>query len=79
MGKLSDKAVQAADVGKHADGEGLTLVVKDNGTRVWWFRYRFGGKEKTLSIGKYPLINLKDARERAFEARKLLANPATRY
>ena len=76
MGKLSDKAVQAADVGKHADGEGLTLVVKDNGTRVWWFRYRFGGKEKTLSIGKYPLINLKDARERAFEARKLLANGA---
>ena len=76
MGKLNDKAVQAADVGKHADGEGLTLVVKDNGTRVWWFRYRFGGKEKTLSIGKYPVIKLTDARERAFEARKLLANGA---
>jgi integrase len=74
MGKLNDKAVQAADVGKHADGEGLTLLVKPNGTKVWWFRYRYGGKEKTLSIGKYPLINLKEARELTYDARKLLAN-----
>lgn len=74
MGKLNDKAVQAAKPGKVADGDGLTLLVKENGTRLWWFRYRFGGKEKTLALGQYPVVSLKDARERAFEARKLLAN-----
>lgn len=57
-----------------ADGNGLTLVVKPNGTKLWWLRYRFAGKAKTLSLGQYPLISLKDARERAYEARKLLAN-----
>lgn len=76
MGKLNDKAVQAAGVGKHADGGGLTLVVKDNGTRMWWFRYRHGGKEKTLSVGVYPVVTLKDARDRAHEAKKLLVNGA---
>lgn len=74
MGKLNDKSVQAAGVGKHADGNGLTLLVKPNGTRLWWFRYRFGGKEKTLALGEYPVISLKDARERHFAAQKLLAN-----
>ena len=50
MGKLTDKAVQAAQTRKHADGDGLALVVKENGARLWWFRYRFGGKEKTLGL-----------------------------
>lgn len=76
--KLNDKLIQAAkpkDAQYNlADGNGLTLVVKPNGTKLWWLRYRFAGKAKTLSLGQYPLISLKDARERAYEARKLLAN-----
>jgi len=39
---------------------------------LWQFRYRFGGKEKTLSLGEYPAISLKEAREKTFEARRLL-------
>lgn len=78
MGKLHDKAIQAAKPRDKqygiADGDGLTLIVKPNGTKLWWFRYRHGGKAKTLSIGEYPVVGLKDARERTFEARKLLAN-----
>lgn len=78
MGRLNDKAVQAAKPEakqyKIADGDGLALIVKPNGTKLWWFRYRFGGKEKTLALGTYPVISLKDARERTQEAKKLLVN-----
>jgi hypothetical protein len=35
---------------------------------------RFGGKEKRFSLGVYPDVSLKDARERRDEARKLLSN-----
>ncbi len=37
-------------------------------------KYRFNGKEKRLSLGVYPDVSLKDARNRRDEARKLLAN-----
>lgn len=78
MGKLSDKAIQAARPKDKqygiSDGEGLTLIIKPNGVRLWWLRYRFGGKAKTLSIGIYPVVSLRDARDRAFEAKKQLAN-----
>lgn len=57
-----------------ADGDGLTLAIQPNGSKLWWFRYRFTNKPKTLSLGQYPLISLKEAREWALEARKLLAN-----
>lgn len=78
MGKLSDKAVQSAQPQNKqygiADGDGLTLIVKPNGSKMWWLRYRFAGKAKTLSIGGYPVISLREARDKAFEAKKLLAN-----
>lgn len=78
MGKLSDKAVQAAKPKekqyKLADGDGLALIVKPNGTKLWWFRYRFGGKEKTLALGEYPIRTLLSAREAATDARRLLQN-----
>jgi integrase len=74
MGKLSDKAIQAAKPKdkqyKMADGDGLTLIIKPNGTKLWWLRYRFGGKEKTMALGQYPLVPLVDARNKAFKARK---------
>lgn len=76
MGKLNDRTIQAArPAGKQykmADGEGLTLVVRPTGSKLWQFRYRFGGKEKTLSLGEYPLVPLKQARERTFDAKRLL-------
>lgn len=78
MGKLNDKATSAAQPRdkqyKISDGDGLSLIVQPNGKKLWWFRYRFTGKEKTLSIGIYPVVGLKDARDRTFEARKLLSN-----
>ena len=56
------------------DGGGLYLVIEPSGSRLWRMKYRFNGKEKLLSFGKYPDVSLKEARERAQSARKLLGN-----
>lgn len=83
MGKLNDKQIQAIKPSekqvKFSDGDGLTLVVMPSGSKLWQLRYRVGGragKEKTLSLGQYPLVSLKDAREQAFQARKLIVKGA---
>ncbi|CAN7159849.1 integrase arm-type DNA-binding domain-containing protein [Paraburkholderia hospita] len=55
------------------DERGMYLEVSAAGGKWWRFKYRFGGKEKRLSLGVYPDVGLKDARERRDEARKLLA------
>jgi integrase len=59
---------------KIADGRGLFLVIKPNGSKYWRFRYHFGDKEKLLAIGIYPDVSLADARRKRDEARKLLAD-----
>ncbi len=56
------------------DGGGLYLEVSPTGGKWWRIKYRFGGKEKRLSLGVYPDVNLKDARNRRDAARKLLAD-----
>lgn len=61
---------------KLSDGGGLYLLIHPNGGKYWQMAYRFGGKQKTLSLGVYPDISLADARDRREQARKLLANDA---
>lgn len=56
------------------DGGGLFLLVVPSGGKWWRLKYRFDGKEKLLSLGVFPEIGLKDARDRRDEARKALAN-----
>lgn len=57
---------------KLADGGGLYLLVKPVGGKYWRYKYRYAGKEKTLALGVYPEIPLKEARERHQAARKSL-------
>lgn len=52
------------------DGGGLYLEVAPKGGKWWRLKYRFAGKEKRLSLGTYPDVSLKAARERRDEARK---------
>ncbi len=59
---------------KVTDGRGLFLVITPTGSKYWRFRYRFADREKSLAIGVYPDISLAEARDKAHEARKLLAN-----
>ena len=58
---------------KLTDQQGLYLLVNEVG-KYFRFDYRFGGKRKTLSLGVYPDVRLKEAREEHENARKLLRN-----
>ena len=58
---------------KLADGEGLFLLVKPNGSKLWRLKYRFQGKEKLLSFGAYPDIGISAARELRAIAKGTLA------
>ncbi|RZI53891.1 MAG: DUF4102 domain-containing protein, partial [Pseudomonas sp.] len=57
---------------KLADGEGLYVLVRPNGSKLWRLKYRFAGKEKLLSLGAYPKVSLADARLRRAEAKVVL-------
>ena len=58
---------------KIAAGNGLHLLIKPLGSKLWRWKYRVAGKEKLLSLGPYPTVSLQDARQRCDEARRLLA------
>lgn len=66
--KLTEVAIKKAKPKekpfKLADGGGLYLEVMPNGSKYWRMKYRFGGKEKRLAFGVYPLISLASAREK---------------
>ncbi len=57
---------------KLADGDGLYLLGRPNGSKLWRFKYRFDGKEKLLSLGRYPELSLAEARLRRAEAKVAL-------
>ncbi len=66
--KIKDKPYKLADM------DGLYIYVSPSGSKLWRMSYRFEGKQKTLSFGKYPAIPLKKARQLREEARELLAD-----
>ena len=55
-----------------ADGTGLFLYVRPSG-KSWLFVFTFDGKRKKMALGAFPAVTLADARERAAEARALVA------
>jgi len=75
---LTDMEVRAAKPGtrivKLSDGGGLQLWVTPDGAKRWRLAYRFDGKQKTLAIGVYPSIGLREARDAREQARRLLAD-----
>lgn len=71
---LAKKAKPKEKPYKLSDADGMYLSIRPNGSKYWQMKYRFAGKEKTLSLGVYPEISLKEAREKKDEARKLLRN-----
>ena len=58
---------------KYFDGGGLFLFVPTSGSKLWRLAYRYAGKSKLLSLGAYPTVSLRDARERREDAKRLLA------
>ena len=59
---------------KLADGGGLYLLIRPNGSRYWRLKYRIFGKEKSYALGVYPLVTLAEARQKRDTAKKLLAD-----
>lgn len=57
---------------KLSDDGGLYLLIQTGGTKSWRWKYRFLGKEKKLTIGRYPAVSLADARKARDRARELL-------
>ena len=60
--------------------EGLTLLIKSTGSKLWRYRYSYAGKRAMISLGKYPLISIKQARAQRYEYAELLekgVNPST--
>lgn len=74
---LTDKAIRNAKAAEKSrrlyDSSGLYLEISPNGGKWWRLKYRFAGKEKRISLGTYPEISLKEARERRDVQRKLLS------
>ena len=58
---------------KHSDGDGLQLWVRHTGNKVWVSAYRWQGKQQSLTLGKYPLITLQQARQRNLEIKQLIS------
>ncbi len=59
-----------------ADGDGLYLRIKPNGSKLWLLKYsRPHDKKRTnISLGKYPGVSLANARRQRDKARELIAN-----
>lgn len=75
---LTDTAIRvvkpAAKPFKLADERSLYLLITPAGGKLWRMDYRFEDKRKTLALGSYPDVNLKQARDRRDEARRQLAD-----
>ena len=74
---LSDIAIRNAKTKekpyKLSDSGGLFILITSSGGKLWRYSYRFDGKQKTFSLGSYPDVGLKEARESHAAARKILS------
>lgn len=74
--RVSDAALRALKPAdkpyKYSVGEGLYLEVSPQGSKLWRWKYRLGGKENRYAIGSYPETSMKEAREQVDAARKLV-------
>ena len=69
---IARNAKPAAKTIRIFDHDGLYLEISPRGGKWWRLKYRYAGKEKRVSLGVYPEVNLKKARARTVEARQLL-------
>ena len=56
-----------------SDGDGLYFIVRRNGSKFFRLDFRYGGKRLSMSLGTYPKISLKEARDKKDECKKLLS------
>ena len=71
MAKLTARAVRSAAPGKHHDQHGLILRVSPSGSRQWIWRGTVRGRRRDFGLGGFPYTSLTEARELAFQYRKV--------
>jgi integrase len=72
MPGLTTLQVKNAKPGRHADGRGLYLVVRDSGSRAWVLRTQVDGNRRDLGLGSTSRLSLAEARTKAADLRARL-------
>ena len=70
--KCDNATCEAKTIRKLNDGGGLYLWVYTDGRKYWRLRYHIHGVDKSLSLGVYPKVSLKQARAKRKENDKLI-------
>ena len=74
INRLSARTVQTlTEPGRHADGDGLYLVVDEGGGKRWVYLFRLAGKRREMGLGPLRMVSLAQARELAGKARAMAA------
>jgi integrase len=71
--KLTARKVETAKPGKYSDGGNLYLIVSEGGARKWVLRFTWRGRPKEMGLGSAASVPLADAREKAVNARRKIA------
>lgn len=71
MASLTALQVKNAKPGRHADGKGLYLLVRDTGSRSWLLRVMVDGHRRDYGLGSAADLSLADARDKAAEWRAI--------
>lgn len=70
--KLTPVKLKSLRPGKYEDGGGLRLVVRDNGSQTWVYRFSVHGRRREMGLGPFPDVTIKEARDLAAQARQLV-------
>ncbi|MBV9777554.1 MAG: DUF4102 domain-containing protein, partial [Acetobacteraceae bacterium] len=72
MGRLTALKIKGLKPGRHGDGDGLWLQVRDAERRSWLFRYTLNGRAREMGLGPAGDVSLAEAREAARKCRAVL-------
>jgi integrase len=73
VGRLTARKIETARPGKYSDGNNLYLVVSPGRSRKWVLRFTWRGKAREMGLGTPATVPLADAREKAANARRMVA------
>ncbi len=72
--RLTAGFLKAPRPGKHCDGAGLWLVVREDGGAQWVLRITVHGRRREMGLGGYPTLGLAEARKQATRWRAVAAS-----
>lgn len=74
MGQLTATKIKTlTEPGRYIDGDGLMMEIAPGGSRSWKLRVRVDGKRRDFGLGSLSIVTLTEAREKAREYRRLIA------